>query len=104
MAAVPAGDIHQPGVIGAVVVPVIIHWPLVCATADQQRSTPLRMSRESGAGWRDLLLSTACSASDARALIGATTPRLVGLWLIQACSGGTVPTLRLFGDEPTHQI
>jgi hypothetical protein len=62
------------------------------------------MSRESAAGWRDLLLSTACSASQARALIGATTSRLVGLWFIQARSGGTVPTLRLFGYEPIGQI
>jgi hypothetical protein len=104
MAAVPGGDIDQPGVLGAGVVPVIIHWLLICATTDQQRSTPLRMSRESAAGWRDRLLSTACSASQARALIGPTTSRLVGLWLIQASSGGTVPTLRLFGYQPIHQI
>jgi hypothetical protein len=104
MAAVPGGDIDQPGMVGAVVVLVVIHWLLVCATTDQQRSAPLRMSRESAAGWRDRLLSTACSASQARALIGATTSRLVGLWLIQASSGGTVPTLRLFGYQPIHQI
>jgi hypothetical protein len=64
----------------------------VCRTARQQRSTPLAMIRELGAFWRaGLLPSTACKASQARALIGATTSRLVGFWLIQACSGATVP-------------
>ena len=50
------------------------------------------MIRELETFWRGgLLLSTACNASQARALIGATTSRLVGFWLIQACIGATVP-------------
>jgi hypothetical protein len=56
------------------------------------------MIRELGAFWRGgLLLSMACKASQARALIGATTSRLVGFWLIQACSAATVPFPCLFG-------
>jgi len=71
--------------------------PLVCATSNQQRSIPLRISRWSARTWRDVLLSTACSASQARALIGAITSRLVGLWLLRGCSVGTISILHLFG-------
>ena len=84
--------------VGGVTVPVVIHWPLVCVTSDQQRSRPLRISCGSAGTWRDLLLSTACSASQARALIGAITSRLVGLWLLRGCSVGTISILRLFGQ------
>ena len=90
--------IDQLGVVGGVTVPVVIHWPLVCVTSDQQRSRPLRISCGSAGTWRDLLLSTACSASQARALIGAITSRLVGLWLLRGCSVGTISILRLFGQ------
>ena len=98
VAAVPCRDIDQLGVVGGVAVPVVIHWPLVCVTSDQQRSRPLRISCGSAGTWRDLLLSTACSASQARALIGAITSRLVGLWLLRGCSVGTISILRLFGQ------
>jgi hypothetical protein len=58
------------------------------------------MIREFGSTWRDgMLLSMACSASQARALIGATTSRLVGFWLIQAGSVATVPFPCLFGQR-----
>jgi hypothetical protein len=57
------------------------------------------MIRECGAFCRDdLLFSMACNAQ-ARALIGATTSRLVGFWLIQACSVATVPFPCLFGRQ-----
>jgi hypothetical protein len=57
------------------------------------------MIRELATFWRaGLLLSTACNASQARALIGATTSRFVGFWLIQACSVATVPFPRQFGQ------
>jgi hypothetical protein len=68
----------------------------------QQRSTPLRMSRESVRGWRDLLLSMACNASQARALIGETTSRFVELWLIQSGSVGTV--LILMSVRPLSRL
>jgi hypothetical protein len=35
-------------------------------------------------------------------LIGASTSRLVGFWLIQACDVATVPFPYLFGQRPTH--
>ena len=61
------------------------------------------MIREFRSIWRDgLLLSTARNASHARALIGASTSRLVGFWLIQACDVATVPFPYLFGQRPTH--
>lgn len=42
------------------------------------------MSRGSLPSWRGLRLSKAYSAPHARALIGATTSELSGLWLVQA--------------------
>jgi hypothetical protein len=66
---------------------------LVRRRGRQQRSTPFCMIRAWEPAWRGLLLSTACRASHARALIGATTSRLVGPWLIQCCSVGTVQSL-----------
>lgn len=63
----------------------------------QQRSTPLCMSVTLALGWRGPLRNTACSAPQARALIGVTTSRWAGLWLIQDGSVATVSFLRLFG-------
>jgi hypothetical protein len=58
------------------------------------------MIRELGSTSRDgLLLSTVCNESHARAMIGATTSRLVGFWLIQACDVATVPFPHLFGQR-----
>lgn len=56
------------------------------------------MRRELAAAWRGRLLSTACNASVARALIGATTSRLAGLWLIHDDSVDTVWILCFFGQ------
>jgi hypothetical protein len=63
----------------------------------QQRSEPLRMTRESAPDRCGLLRSTIARASHARSLIGVTTSRLVELWLIQVCSVGTVATFPLLG-------
>ena len=75
--------------------------PIVTArilSTAQQRSTPLRMTRESVSDRCGLLRSTTASASQARSLIGVTTSMLVEFWLIQVCSVGTVGPFPLFGQ------
>ncbi len=91
-------------VVGAVVVPVIIHRPLSLPhlnrdaastrSRHQQRSAPAGMSRGPAPSWRCFFPVTAFSVSQARASIGATTSRLVGLCLIQACGVVTALVLR----------
>jgi hypothetical protein len=63
----------------------------------QQRSTPLCMSVTSALARRGPLPSTACSAPQARALIGVTISRWACLWLTQDGSVATVSILRLIG-------
>ena len=63
----------------------------------QQRSAPLRMMRGPAPTRRRLPFSTTRSAPQARAFSGATTPKVAGLWLIQACSVATISNPHPFG-------
>jgi hypothetical protein len=61
-------------------------------SGNQQRSAPRRMTRDSAFCSRDLLLSTACSASQARALVGPTTSWLGEFSSFKVCGVATIST------------
>jgi len=68
----------------------------------QQRSAPLGIRRAVAPAWRVLFLSTACNASQARALIGATTSRLAGVCQVQDRSVDTVWVLCFSASAPSQ--